>query len=119
MKKASRNRRRTSGPTFKRISLAGYFNWPKASPRGRWWKQLAQRVREYPSGRVTAWGIPFQAGKGRAILTAKGRGEVTIRLAGRADFLCLLHEWPQLPQDLLRNGKLGLTLSPENLRELQ
>ena len=72
MKRQSRNRGRKSGATFKTVSLAGRFNWPKGRLAGRWWRQLAQRVREYPQGRVTAWGIPFQAGRGRVILAAKG-----------------------------------------------
>ncbi len=100
MSQRSRKRGREFGATFGPVTLVRHLNWPKGRPRGRWWKELAERVGKYPQGRVTAWGIPFHAGKGRVILLTQGPDEIAIGLAGRADFLCLLHEWRQLPQDV-------------------
>ena len=87
------------GASFKTISLARQADWPAGRLPGArkdagWWKQLAKQVREFPRGRQTSWGIPFHmSAKGKAILAAEGRDEAVVRLSGRADFVCLLHEW--------------------------
>ena len=94
--------KREFGATCKTVSLAKCFNWPRGRIAGPWWRELAGHVRGYPQGRQTAWGIPFQMGRGRAILVAQRTDDVAIPLTGRADFLCLLHEWRQLPQEISR-----------------
>ena len=91
------------GAGFRTVGLADHFNWPPRSVRGEWWRELAARVRDYPRGEQRAWGIPFQMGDGRqkrVILSARGRPEVTVPVRGRADFLCVLHEWRQLPGEV-------------------
>ncbi len=102
MSKRASSQQRKPPASFKAVSLARYSNWPRGRLAGPWWRELAERVRKYPQGRLWAWGIPFQAGKGRVILATKGRQEVTIALSGRADYLCLLHEWRQIPQEIRR-----------------
>ncbi len=101
MKSRPSARKRKFGATFKTVSLARHFNWPASRIAGRWWKELAAHVGDYPQGPQTAWGVPFRMGrKRRVILVAKGKAEVTVPLTGRADFICLLHEWRQLPETL-------------------
>ncbi len=102
MKSRPSRTKRKFGAAFKTVPLAKYLNFPPGRVAGSWWKQLARQVSGYPQGRQTAWGIPFSMGRGRrrVILAARGRDETVIALRGRADFLCLLHEWRQLPQTL-------------------
>ncbi|HUT77394.1 MAG TPA: CehA/McbA family metallohydrolase, partial [Polyangia bacterium] len=38
----------------------------------------------------------------RVILAANDTGQVTVPLSARADFICLLHEWKQLPETIRR-----------------
>ena len=69
-----------------------------------WWKDLLQHMRaKYPAGPLKSWGIPFRATKARAIVATAKSGDVVIPLTGQADFLCLLHEWRQLPPDIHRD----------------
>jgi hypothetical protein len=81
------------------VSLGRYINWPRRLKAGEWWRKLRERVRAYPEGKQTSWGVPFAMAKGtgpRVVLVADG-DEVTVPLKGRADFVCVLHEWRQLP----------------------
>jgi len=92
-------RKRRFGAKCKPVSLARQFNWPRRVKRDEWWRKLRDRVRDYPEGKQTPWGVPFLMGAGRGprvILVADG-DEVTVPVNGRADFVCLLHEWVQLP----------------------
>jgi hypothetical protein len=91
------------GASCKPVNLGRLFNWPPRKLEGEWWQKLAEAVRKFPEGRQQPWGIPFLMAKGkgpRVILVAKGQPDVTIRLRGQADFLCLLHEWRQLPETI-------------------
>ena len=93
------------GALFKMVRLGGAFNWPPRSVRGDFWRGLREHVRTYPDGEQTSWGIPFEMGEGkgaRAMLVAKGRPEVTVKVNATADFVCVLHEWRQLPGDTRR-----------------
>ncbi len=93
--------KRRFGATCRQVDLKGLLSWPTRRVEGEWWQKLAEAVRKYPEGAQTPWGIPFTMAKGkgpRAILVAKGRPEVMVKLAGKATFLCLLHEWKQLPE---------------------
>ncbi len=99
MGKRRAGRKREFGATFKPISLSDQLNWPGRSVRGEWWQKVAERVRGYPEGEQASWGIPFQMSDGaqhRVILVRKGQ-EVRIPLRGKASYLCILHEWLQLP----------------------
>lgn len=100
MRKDSVGSKKQFGATFRRVSLDRYFNWPPRQVKGQWRRELKQKVLKYPQGDQTSWGMPFRMARGaghRVILVAKGRPAVRIKLAGRADFLCILHEWHQLP----------------------
>ena len=93
------------GARSRPVDLATVYNWPGARSREAWWRDLAARVAAYPCGRQEPWGIPFLmgAGKGRrVIVVSKRRPDVTIALGGKADFVCVLHEWPQKPCDVMR-----------------
>ena len=89
------------GASCSTVKLARLFNWPPPEVAGEWWQKLAEAVGKYPEGRQTPWGIPFRMAEGkgpRVILAAKGRPDATVRLRGKATFLCFLHEWRQLPE---------------------
>lgn len=100
----ARERGRKYGARTRTIDLSQHFDFPPRGPRDTWWRQLADRVRSrYPTGHQRPWGIPFKMAEGsdrRLICLAKDRPQVTIHLNGKADFLCLLHEWYQLPDDV-------------------
>jgi len=99
---AGRKGDRAYGARFKQVDLSDHFNWPGRSVKGEWWRDLAGTVREYPEGEGDSWGVPFAMGTGkvsRVILFSQDRPEVTVPLGGRADYVCLLHEWHQMPQD--------------------
>ena len=93
------------GAVFKMVELGGAFNWPPRAVRGQWARDLREHVRKYPAGRQEPWGIPFALGEGtgpRVVLVGAGRPEVKVAARGTADFVCVLHEWRQLPQDVNR-----------------
>ncbi|KKM24460.1 hypothetical protein LCGC14_1604880 [marine sediment metagenome] len=92
---------RRYGAAFKTVNISKLFNFPAGRIKGRWWKQLAEHLGGYPKGKQQSWGIPFAMGarRARTIIVSADRDEVTIRLSGRADYLCLLHEWRQLQED--------------------
>jgi hypothetical protein len=97
--------RRTFGAQFKTVDLAGCFNWPGERERQKWWRDLAARIHSYPEGPQKPWGIPFRMGSDaglRVALVAQGREPVSVALRGLADYLCLLQEWVQLPEDIDR-----------------
>ena len=99
---------RPVGARFNTLNLGHVFNWPRRALKDEWWRDLAAAARSYPEGRQTSWGIPFLMGAGpsrRVILVSKTHPQVTIALSGKADFLCVLHEWPQLPCDVMPAGK--------------
>ncbi len=82
------------------VNLSRHFNWPPRKPDRSPLRQIASRVGRYPAGAQSPWGIPFTLGgpQGpRVIVAARDRPEVTIRLNGRADYLCFIHAWEQLP----------------------
>jgi len=85
------------------IDLSGHFNFPRRGAKDEWWRKLADAVREYAVDDQQAWGIPFKmAGESgpRAICLTKGNRESIIPLSGKADFLCILHNWHQMPDDI-------------------
>jgi len=87
------------GARCRPVDLCACFNWPRRVKNDEWWRKLVERVREYPEGRQEPWGVPFAMGEGRGprvILVADGRA-ATVPLNGLADFVCILHEWVQLP----------------------
>ena len=91
---------RTYGAKFTKINLSEHANWPPTRLRGAWWRQLAARLKDYPQGPQAPWGIPFVMPAGRAVLAAADRAPAAIPIRGRADYLCLLHEWAQQPEDV-------------------
>ena len=101
------------------VLLRSCFNWPDRGTKTDWWQELAERVRGYPEGDQRSWGIPFRMGTGRerrVILVRKGSDEVTIPLRGKADYICVLHEWRQLPEDVRQEEPLeGLVVAQYEL----
>jgi hypothetical protein len=104
MAKTSRSSRAGSAMKAQTVDLSGHLNFPRRLPREEWWRSLAMTLREkLPTGEERPWGIPFMMADGsgpRVVLVAKGKPEVTIPLGGRADFLCFLHRWDQLPDSV-------------------
>lgn len=85
------------------IDISAHFSFPGRSVTGDWWKQVAERVRRYPSGDVTSWGIPFkmaQEAGPRAVVVSSDRSEIRIALNASADYVCVLHEWFQIPEEI-------------------
>jgi hypothetical protein len=85
------------------VDLADAFNYPRGARKGEFWAKLKQEVLEFPQGEQESWGIPFRMGEGnrdRVLMVARRRPEARIRLRGQADYLCFLHEWRQLPEDV-------------------
>jgi len=94
------------GSKARPLDLTALWNWPRRVPKEPFWRELAERVRGYPTGVQAPWGVPFRmaAESGpRVILLAKGRRPVTVRLTGRATHLCVLHEWRQRPETVRRD----------------
>ncbi len=103
----SKTRKKPSGfgASFRAVNLARHFNWPRGKPAGKWWKELAEKVRAYPCGRQKPWGIPFSLASSRGarvLRVSAGRPEATIKLGARADYLCFLHAWEQIPETVRR-----------------
>lgn len=93
--------RRNYGAKTRPVDLSAYFNFPRRIPKGEWWRELAAKLRAYPTGSQKPWGIPFRMGEAdglRAVSVAKGKPEITIDLGGKADFVCVLHQWYQIPK---------------------
>jgi len=105
-RKTSAGKTTEFGAKFKPVLLARYFNWPARSIRGKWWRDLRDHVETYPAGKQVSWGIPFRMGQGRekrVLLVAGKQDEMTVRLSGKATYVCILHEWRQLPRDVNRD----------------
>jgi len=119
MKRRSVRDKKVFGAKVRTVDLSRYFNWPGRSVRKETLKLLAERVAKYPEGKQAPWGIPFLMGagsRGRVVLVSKGRPQVRVALRGLADFLCLLHEWFQLPEDTNREDPTeGLVLAEYGL----
>jgi hypothetical protein len=84
------------------VDLSHHLNWPGRRAQSETRRPLAEQVAKYPEGTQASWGIPFlmgSAGGARVILVSKGLPEVKVNLRGKADFLCLLQDWFQLPED--------------------
>jgi hypothetical protein len=94
--------KRAFGAKFKTVSLDKQVNWPGRSVRGEWWRKMAGRVRGYPEGAQRPWGVPFEmpSGTGKRVILVRAGEEVTIPLRGKADYVCLLHEWLRRPEDV-------------------
>lgn len=91
------------GAKFRPINLIRRCNWPRSAAKDDWWRKLAARIGKYPEGQQKPWGIPFQMARGagpRVVLVNKESGAVTIALRGKATYLCILHEWPQIPRTI-------------------
>ena len=93
------------GAVFKTVKMDTALNWPPRGVRGQWQRDLREHVRKYPAGRQEPWGIPFEMAEGtgaRVVLVGKGRPEATVAVQATADFVCVLHEWRQLAEDVNR-----------------
>ncbi|MHC4717652.1 MAG: hypothetical protein ACYS5V_11830, partial [Planctomycetota bacterium] len=95
-------RSRAYGAKCRTVSLSRLFNWPGGKVSGKWWRDLARRVAEFPAGNQKPWGIPFKmaGGSRRVILLTRDRKPATVKLTGRADYICVLHEWMQAPEHI-------------------
>ncbi len=106
MTKDSFPRDRKYGASFKKVSLDHHFNWPTREVANRgWWQNLMTHVSKYPEGDEQSWGIPFQMGKAgcpRVIIVTENRPDVAIKLNSKANFLCILHDWQQIPKTIKR-----------------
>lgn len=106
--KAPLKSRRKFGARCRPVRLAPYFNFPRGTLKDEWWRQLAERIGQYPAGKQKSWGIPFQMAakdaRPRLILVSRGSDPVTIPLNAKATYLCFLHEWPQIPETVRRDA---------------
>ncbi len=87
---------------FRTVDLSSFRNWPNGKATAEWWRTLEQEVENYPEGKQLSWGIPFALSKGSAakvvMLTADQMLEIPIQ--AKADYLCFLHDWRQLPDTI-------------------
>ena len=103
MPKQSTKRTARYGAKFSPIDISPHYAFPRRVKNDPWWRGLADSVRAYPEGEQTSWGIPFHMSAGKAprvALAAKGRADVVIPVGKRADYVCLLHEWRQMPHEI-------------------
>ncbi len=85
------------------MDLGRHYNWPPdRPPEGGWWQDLAAAVSG--SGLTdagTSWGIPFVFPKtARVILAGKDSARVRIPIGQKANYLCVLHRWRQIPETI-------------------
>jgi hypothetical protein len=89
------------GAKTRTIDISEYFDWPRSVPKEVWWQERADEVRRYPRGAQSSWGIPFEmagaTGPNVIHLNKKSR-PVRIAVNGKADYLCILHDWLQIPE---------------------
>ena len=93
---------RHTGARCQPIDLSAYYNWPEGEAQDEWWQELAGKYGDGPTGEQQSWGIPFlMAGAGgpRAVMTTAGAADVTVPIGAMATYLCLLHNWHQLPAE--------------------
>ena len=102
----ARTQSRRIGAVCTPVDLSGLFNWPKRVPKDAWWHEVVQRVRAYPRGDQTSWGVPLKLAKGagaRVIMVSRETSPVEIPVNAKADYLCLLHAWEQTPESVDRD----------------
>ncbi len=113
---------RQYGAKTRTIDLSQHFNFPSTSKRNQWWKDLAEKVYRYPSGLQRPWGIPFRMGGDsgpRVISVTKDLSDVVVDIGARADYLCFLHEWNQLPETVkMEDPQEGLVVAEYMLKYL-
>jgi len=105
MEKRSKKPGKPFGARSRTIDLSSHFNWPRRVPGDQFWRNLAERVRGYPTGEQNSWGIPFlmaQGGGPRVILVCANKREVAIPIRSAASYVCFLHSWEQLPGTVRR-----------------
>jgi len=105
MEKRSKKTGKSFGAKSRTIDLSSYFNWPRRAPADEFRRNLAERVRNYPTGEQNSWGIPFlmaEARGPRVILVSANKREVTIPIRSTASYVCFLHSWEQLPETVRR-----------------
>ena len=98
---ADKTASRAFGSRCTTIDLRPFLNWPRAKPRESWWLDFANAVRDLPAGPQESWGVPFLMPEGnghRVIMCMKGSPPVSVDVNGKADYLCLLHAWRQMPE---------------------
>lgn len=90
------------------INLSMHFNFPRRSYKEEWWRNLAQSVREDPCGNQRPWGIPFEMAdeSGPRAICVRKDAETVIPLNAKADFLCFLHAWYQMPDEIHRDNPM-------------
>jgi hypothetical protein len=108
----SRDKRRRRGAETNPVNLQRHYNWPRGRVAGEFLRDLAKRVRQYPAGKQTVWGIPFEMGDGKAarvVIVAGSLPDVVVKINSQAHYLCVLHTWVQSPPTVQRqNPREGL-----------
>ena len=101
-KARSKKRARYDKPETTVIDIRKCANFPGRLTRGAFLRALAGEVQGFPAGTQTPWGIPFKmpgaTAKARVVLVTKGQ-EVTVPVAARAEYVCLLHVFRKSPDD--------------------
>ena len=85
MAKVSKKTKKVFGVRSQTVNLFKYFNLPHRVPKDEWWQNLAERIRDYPTGMQYPWGIPFKMAQGeglRVIMITKDIPELTVPLNG-------------------------------------
>ena len=103
-KRASSRKKDQSGKKTRKIKLDKFFNCPARGSKQKAWQQLAEQIGKYPEGNQKSWGIDFAMGKGRnkrVIKLAKSDPEVLLPIKNKANYLCFLHSWYQLPKTIV------------------
>ncbi len=94
--------RKRYGAKARTVDLSSYLDFPTKLPKGQWWRDTAERMRRYYArGEQTPWGIPFRMAQEDgplAISLTRSRRSLTIPINGKADFICVLHRWYQIPE---------------------
>lgn len=95
---------RRFGSSTKPVNLASIMNWPRRVPADVHWQVWKKRIKEFPRGKQTSWGIPFEMAAATAgqnvIMLTQGSGDIAVPIAAKAAYLCLLLEWMQLPSSI-------------------
>lgn len=88
------------------VDIQSYFNWPKGKSKGKFWTDLKDKIILAPKGNQKFWGIPFKLGHdkdNRVILANSNINSEPILLNKKADYLCFLHQWIQMENEIKVN----------------
>ena len=102
------------------IDLEPYFNWPNGQITDNFFTDIKDKINKVPKGSRKFWGVDFKPAEEKpqyAILANTKTGINPVVLDRKADYLCFLHQWEQMEEEVnLKDPHEGLAVGEYRIR---